>query len=419
MADDNKFIEPPIEPDDTHPSVTIRPVDTQPPREMPAWRRNIGLLSLMLAAVLTIGTTLLLMRSSSEPPQPIATPTTEVITITLMPTDVPPTQNPVLPDTNPLPNLPPTVAPDVVTSLLNTPLQQVSVGDGIQTVRNIYNPFTTIPDRPRSEVITYTAVQGDTIYTIAERYKLKPETIGWSNIRRYIEVLRPGDVVNIPPVDGVYFQAVGSRTIADYVRQYNVSDPYSVIDSEYNQLGGDTPDTIPPSGTWIFIPGGTGEPIVWNPGVQVEQGSGKRQGYVVAFAPGQPGSCSNVSNPGGGARWAKPLASYTFMRGFSAIHSGVDLADPEGTPVMAANSGVVIYSGWNTWGYGNLIVLAHGPYLTLYGHLSARNVGCGQMVTVGQVIGAVGTTGNSSGPHLHFEIRNGDTPTDPTATMPF
>ena len=90
-----------------------------------------------------------------------------------------------------------------------------------------------------------------------------------------------------------------------------------------------------------------------------------------------------------------------------------------GTPVRAANGGTVIFSGWNSFGYGYTIVLAHGPFTTLYGHLSDINVGCGQYVSSGQLIGAVGSSGNSSGPHLHFEIRYNDSPQDPTYTITF
>ena len=107
------------------------------------------------------------------------------------------------------------------------------------------------------------------------------------------------------------------------------------------------------------------------------------------------------------------------MRGFSSWHTGVDLADPIGTPVKAANGGTVIFAGWNSWGYGNTVVLSHGPFSTLYGHMSAIYAHCGQVVSTGTVIGAVGSSGNSSGPHLHFEIRYLDTPQNPTATLPF
>jgi murein DD-endopeptidase MepM/ murein hydrolase activator NlpD len=86
---------------------------------------------------------------------------------------------------------------------------------------------------------------------------------------------------------------------------------------------------------------------------------------------------------------------------------------------MAANGGTVIFAGWNSWGYGYTVVLAHGPYTTLYGHLSNIYVGCRQWVDPGTVIAAVGSSGNSSGPHLHFEIRSNDVPQDPTFTLAF
>jgi murein DD-endopeptidase MepM/ murein hydrolase activator NlpD len=113
------------------------------------------------------------------------------------------------------------------------------------------------------------------------------------------------------------------------------------------------------------------------------------------------------------------MSSYTITRPFTSWHTGIDLAAPSGTPVLAANGGVVIFAGWNSWGYGNTIVLSHGPFTTLYGHLSSINVGCRQVVNAGQVIGGVGSSGNSSGPHLHFEIRYLDVPTNPASTIGF
>jgi murein DD-endopeptidase MepM/ murein hydrolase activator NlpD len=110
---------------------------------------------------------------------------------------------------------------------------------------------------------------------------------------------------------------------------------------------------------------------------------------------------------------------YSVSRGYASWHTGIDLAANPGTPVKAANGGVVIFAGWNNWGYGNTIVLSHGPFTTVYGHLSSINVGCGQLVSSGQVIGGVGSSGNSSGPHLHFEIRYLDVPQNPTATIAF
>ncbi len=414
MPDLNPNNEPPIDPlADTNPSLTMRPVEVDN-RPTDQWQRRAGFLSLLIAAGLTAATTLLLISPSDTSPMPNIPPESFETTVTPFPTNEPQPTN-IVQQVDP--NLIPTLPPDVLASLLSMPVVAAS-NNGISVVRDIYNPFTIIPDRPRSEVIQYTAVQGDTIYSIAERFGLQPVSIGWSNPRRYIQVLRPGDVLNIPPVEGIYHQVVGSRTIAEIASDYRGSDPYVIIDSEYNDLFGTPPDTILPSGTWIFVPGGRAEDITWNPGVQVEQ-EGPRRGYVSVFAPGDPGSCGNVNNPGGGAGWSNPLPSGTWMRGFDGIHTGVDLAAPIGTPIQAANSGAVIFAGWNSWGYGNTVVLAHGPFLTLYGHMNSISVGCGQLVSVGQSVGTVGSTGNSSGPHLHFEIRNGDTPSDPSATIGF
>jgi murein DD-endopeptidase MepM/ murein hydrolase activator NlpD len=421
MVDPKNIHEPPIDPlADTNPSLSIRKVQLDQTPETASWRRTVGLLSLVAAALLTIATTILLIlpnQPKAVQPTALAPTPDNAIGATVFPTAtlVLATPVPVI-----VPVGAPTISPDMISSLLNATPQNMDVENPILIQRDNFNPFTFVKqDRPRSETIQYTAASGDTIYTIAERFKISPETIAWSNSRRIVLVLRPGDVVNIPPADGVYLQVVGSKTIKEWADQYKVTDPYTIIDSEYNDLSGATPDTVPPSGSFIFIPGGKGEDITWNPGVTVDNSGDKaKQGFVTSFAPGDPGSCGNVQNPGGGAAWINPLPNGTYVRGFSNLHSGIDRAAPPGTPVHAANSGAVIFAGWSSWGYGNAIVLAHGPFLTLYGHLSSIAVRCGQMIPAGSVIGGVGSTGNSSGPHLHFEIRYGQTPQDPCATMP-
>jgi murein DD-endopeptidase MepM/ murein hydrolase activator NlpD len=95
------------------------------------------------------------------------------------------------------------------------------------------------------------------------------------------------------------------------------------------------------------------------------------------------------------------------------MHEGIDIGVPYGTPIHAAASGTIIYCGWES-GYGNLTVIDHGNSLaTAYGHQSSIAVSCGQQVTQGQVIGYVGSTGHSTGPHLHFEVRVNGAPVDP------
>ncbi len=99
------------------------------------------------------------------------------------------------------------------------------------------------------------------------------------------------------------------------------------------------------------------------------------------------------------------------------LHAGIDIAAPMGTPVRAAASGQVIFAG-SAGGYGNLILIAHGDgIVTAYAHLSAIGVGVNHMVERGQTIGAVGSTGHSTGPHLHFEVRVNGQPVDPMAYL--
>jgi murein DD-endopeptidase MepM/ murein hydrolase activator NlpD len=95
------------------------------------------------------------------------------------------------------------------------------------------------------------------------------------------------------------------------------------------------------------------------------------------------------------------------------LHEGIDIGAAYGSPIVAAASGTIIYCGWES-GYGNLTVIDHGGNLaTAYGHQSSIAVACGQQVTQGQVIGYVGSTGHSTGPHLHFEVRIDGNPVDP------
>ena len=87
-------------------------------------------------------------------------------------------------------------------------------------------------------------------------------------------------------------------------------------------------------------------------------------------------------------------------------HPGLDLYALSGDPIYAVDAGVVVYAGWNSWGYGNMVVIDHGNgWHTLYAHFSEINVSCGQAVEQGAVIGLAGSTGYSTGPHLHFEMR--------------
>jgi murein DD-endopeptidase MepM/ murein hydrolase activator NlpD len=126
-----------------------------------------------------------------------------------------------------------------------------------------------------------------------------------------------------------------------------------------------------------------------------------------------------ASRGGGALLWpTRGTVSSSFGRRWGRSHNGVDIANSIGTPVYAAEPGKVIFSGRSS-GYGNLIKISHGGGLvTYYGHLNSRAVSSGQSVDRGQLIGYMGNTGNSTGPHLHFEVRVNDSPKNPMKYLP-
>ena len=333
-----------------------------------------------------------------------------------------------LPTQTPRPTLPsvqweqPTADPAAIAAALGSSVL-TTFGDG--TISRQDGPLTIIPARARSRVITYDVKKGDNLGSIAETFGLDENTIIWSNNRFYVNAMRVGLELTILPVNGVYHRVDDPQTIAEVAAEYDV-DPYAIIDSEYNNLFGAAPDSLLSEGLYVVVPGGTGstEPIYWDPGIVMGStsdnsgavGTGVRAGTDYAeFAIGDPGSCGRQAVSGGSAPTGAPIWSrYTISQNFSWNHGGIDLAVPAGTPVYAAGGGTVIFSGWSTWGYGYTVVVAHGGTLSIYGHLNGAFVGCGQVVTRGQNIAVTGSSGNSSGPHLHFEIRGpGGSPVNP------
>ena len=120
-------------------------------------------------------------------------------------------------------------------------------------------------------------------------------------------------------------------------------------------------------------------------------------------------STAGASIPATGAAFMRPVSGGMVTSPFgyrtSGFHKGVDIATSTGTPIYASAEGTVIFSGWNSTGYGNLVIVDHGNgYQTYYAHCSQLYVSYGQYVSQGQNIAAVGTTGNSTGPHVHFQV---------------
>ena len=423
--------EPPIDPlADTNPSLVMKPVsaddaagDEPAADDLPMWRHAVGVGMLLLAAALVIVAGVVFVMPLLRGQDGLPPATEEVAT---QPTEPPTVAAPIGDGPGGLLTVPPTLSPDQIAALLAAnPPRPVSADEGLSVADAVIpradSPFTIVPERPRAEVITYVIQEGDSVESIATRFGLEKDTIAWSNDRNVVFALRPGNDLYILPVDGVYYRALVDETIQSIADEYNV-DPYDIINSEFNTLFGASPTDVIRSGEYVVIPGGTSSYNDWTYNPVVERtsgGGGSSTGGYISFAPGQPGSCGSQANPGGTGYFGQPLSRYSWVRGFTGFHTGVDLAAPSGTAVYASSAGRVIYRGWNDWGYGYLVVLAHGPFTSFYAHLSSINVGCGQMVGAGALIGGVGTTGNSSGDHLHFEIRYNDIPVDPLLYVGF
>jgi murein DD-endopeptidase MepM/ murein hydrolase activator NlpD len=340
------------------------------------------------------------------------------------PTDAPPTDTPPINTSAPLPSE--DVPVDVIAELL---LQGGDTTPPTDTLYRQQSAYTIAPVRPRSTWMSYTVRVGDTLDEISKRFGITVDTLAGSNDVVYVNRLFPGDELTILPEDGVLHKANGQETIQQIADKYKVA-PVRIIDSEYNpklSSAGASPSTILPAEMMIMVPGGVVEKklLFWSPPVKVEAGSAGAASGFVTFGVGQEGSCGRVGAGAGTGAFVLPLpvGTYNVTRGFSGSHGGIDLAGRAGTTVFAADSGTVLYAGWVNYGYGNVVVLSHGDKWTIYGHLSSISVGCGGTVGQGAVIGATGSTGNSSGPHLHFEVRtfNGGTwvPVNPTGYRSF
>jgi len=276
-------------------------------------------------------------------------------------------------------------------------------------VNRLAEPHTNIPSRPRQEMEQYTVVDGDSLFGIAEKYGLNPETILWGNYNTLADdphSLSPGQQLNILPIDGVYYQWLGGTSFESWAEFFGVT-AQDIIEYPGNHLN---PDTVGdyanpniPTGTWLIIPGGSRQLISWSAPLGLT-----RDNASIASEMG-PGACGTITGGLIGTGTFIWPANKHYLSGYDykpPIHYGIDIAGSLGEPVFAADTGVVVYSGNNSYGFGNMIMIDHGTgFQTLYAHLSEIFVGCGENVYQGEEIGAFGSTGHSSGPHLHFEIR--------------
>lgn len=272
-----------------------------------------------------------------------------------------------------------------------------SVADSpTDTIVRQAQPHTIIPERPRLEIVSYTIRAGDTVESIAAQFGLDPTTIMWANppIEDAPDLLRIGQEVIILPIDGALHKVEEGDTLASIAETYEV-EPDAIASCQYNELeNGD--GTVEP-GMFLIVPGG-------------------EKPYVPKVVTAYTGPVPEGARGTGRFQW--PVLG-RITQGYWYGHRAIDVGVPTGSAVMATDGGFVSFAGWTDVGYGYLIVVDHGNgFATYYGHLSNIYVTEGQAVERGQVIGAAGNTGNSTGPHLHFEVRRYGAQQNPRAYLP-
>jgi murein DD-endopeptidase MepM/ murein hydrolase activator NlpD len=250
------------------------------------------------------------------------------------------------------------------------------------------------------EVIIHRVSEGETLSTIAQKYGLEDvNTILWENNLDKSTKLKPGQELRILPVDGVRHKVARGETIYTIAKKYGLDEAEAqrIVNYPFNEFKNDETFELA-IGQTLVIPGGV---------KPAEVPSLPSTKFASTLTP----SAGSVAATGS---FVWPAQGRITQR-YSFYHKAFDIANHSGGPILAADSGTVIVAGWvDNTGYGNRVMIDHGNgYVTLYGHMSLIQVKVGQTVARGNVIGQMGSTGRSTGTHLHFEIRHGGVLEDP------
>lgn len=257
-----------------------------------------------------------------------------------------------------------------------------------------YFPTTQDSIAPRQSIEEYVVEDGDTLAGIAARFRLQLTTLLSSNKLTARSVIRPGLKLLILPVDGVVHTIKKNEQIASIAKLYQVT-PESIL--SFNRIANAKALVV---GQTLIIPGG--RPLAAPTPVR-RPSSGSSGGAVPPSAPA-------IDS---GARLLWPAISHRINQYYSWRHSGVDIHGKTGDPIYASEDGVVLESRWGG-SYGNMLLVKHdNGLITRYGHASKLLAGKGERVTRGQRIGLIGSTGRSTGPHIHYEVYVGSTRVNP------
>lgn len=272
-------------------------------------------------------------------------------------------------------------------------VRNISESGQFQAAVITYNPSqnplsTVISSKPRDSVEIYEVEEGDTLESIALKFSISADTIRWQNDIDQDGIIKSGQTLEIPPIIGVVHEVSSGDNIYTIAKKYN-TDPQQIVNFPFNDFVNlDTFQLTP--GQTLYVPGGIIE----------EESSEQTQPSVATVAQIQGGiqGTSTYVWPTDGIITQYPVW----------YHMALDIASNSAPPILAVDSGTVSYVACIQWGYGCHIIIDHGNgYQTLYAHLSSFSVQAGQSVSQGQQIGIMGSTGRSTGPHLHFEIRTG------------
>jgi murein DD-endopeptidase MepM/ murein hydrolase activator NlpD len=284
-----------------------------------------------------------------------------------------------------------------------------TLGDTTASLR-APNPVTNTPKRIRLNVLKYTVQSGDTVSDIADQFGVSPDSILWANpkLEDNPDMLSIGQELNIPPVSGVLYTVASGDSVQKIADKFKTNKFPSntlvtnIVNLEFNQQLHDLkpPEYALTAGQFLMVPDGS-KPYI--PRV------------VNAYSGPLPATAAR-----GTGNFGWPVSGRITQK-FWSNHPGIDIGAPKGTPIYAADSGYVVAAGWDQEriSYGFMILINHGNgFVTRYAHLSAFNVQVGDSVKKGQIVGRVGSTGNSTGPHLHFEIINNGVRRNPFSYLP-
>jgi len=268
----------------------------------------------------------------------------------------------------------------------------ISVEEQVSMMAN--DIATEISRKPKDAVKSYTIMEGDTLASIAKQNGLTTDSLRWNNDLKNDEV-KAGDVINIPPIDGIVHKVKRGDTIYSIAKKYAV-DAQVIVNWPFNTYTDDENFGL-----------AVGQLLIVPDGVMPKQKPSAPQYLAGKLTPN-----AGVVAANGNFIWP---ASGNITQRFVWYHTGLDIANAGAPDILAADAGTVTVAGWpDNVGYGNRVIIDHGNgFVTLYGHMQTIYVTAGQTVNRGDAIGKMGSTGRSTGTHLHFEIRTGGKNQDP------